>query len=89
MEASIIIPTYNGGKLLHKTLKAIYAQKTTKEYEVVIIDSGSRPDTIEIIKKFPVKLLEIPNSSFNHGLTRDRGCRRRHWQGVDFYQSRC
>ena len=72
MEASIIIPTYNGGELLHKVLKAIYAQKTTIEYEVVIIDSGSRPDTLEIIKKFPVKLLEITNSSFNHGLTRDQ-----------------
>jgi rhamnosyltransferase len=72
MEASIIIPTYNGGKLLHKVLKAIYAQKTTIAYEVVIIDSGSRPDTLEIIKKFPVKLLEITNSSFNHGLTRDQ-----------------
>lgn len=73
MDVSIIIPTYNGGELLRKTLQAIYAQETQKSFEVVIIDSGSKPDTLQILQKFPIKLFEISNREFNHGLTRDLG----------------
>lgn len=73
MDASIIIPTYNGGDLLRRTLQAIYTQETSKFYEVVIIDSGSRPDTKQILQEFPIKPIEINNREFNHGLTRDLG----------------
>jgi rhamnosyltransferase len=73
MNTSIVIPTYNGGELLRRTLKAIFAQQTTKSFEVVVIDSGSKLDTKQILAEFPIKLIEIPNSEFNHGLTRDLG----------------
>lgn len=73
MDTSIIIPTYNGGELLRRTLKAIYAQKTALSFEVIAVDSGSGPETIRILKGFPVRLIEIPNHEFNHGLTRDLG----------------
>ena len=72
MDVSIIIPTYNGGEVLRKTLKSIYAQETNKLFEVITIDSGSAQPTMEVLKEYPVKLIEIPKSSFNHGLTRDR-----------------
>ncbi len=71
MDASIIIPTYNGGELLRRTLKAIYTQQTRKSFEVVIVDSGSKPDTKQILQEFSIELIEIDNSEFNHGLTRD------------------
>lgn len=73
MDVSIILPTYNGGELLRRTLKAIYAQQTSKSYELIIIDSGSRPDTMQVLQEFPIKLIEIDNREFNHGLTRDLG----------------
>jgi rhamnosyltransferase len=73
MNVSIIIPTYNGGELLEKTLVAIFAQQTDKSFEVIVIDSGSKPDTLAILNKFPLRLFEIPNSEFNHGATRDLG----------------
>jgi glycosyltransferase involved in cell wall biosynthesis len=73
MQASIIIPTYNGGNLLRRSLQAIYAQQTSKAYEVIIVDSGSNADTKRIFREYPVRLHEIPNREFNHGLTRDLG----------------
>jgi len=72
MDVSIIIPTYNGGELLKKTLKAIFAQETAKSFEVVIIDSGSKQDPKQLLEEFSIELFEIPNHEFNHGLTRDR-----------------
>jgi rhamnosyltransferase len=71
MDASIIIPTYNGGDLLGRTLSAVFAQKTVKVYEVIIIDSGSDGETKKILREYPVILIEIDKSQFNHGLTRD------------------
>jgi rhamnosyltransferase len=73
MEVSIIIPTYHGGDDLLKTLSAIFNQKTTKSFEVILIDSGSNPDHIVEIKKFPLKMISIDKADFNHGLTRDLG----------------
>jgi rhamnosyltransferase len=73
MDVSIIIPTYNGGELLRRTLTAIYNQQTTKTYEVIIIDSCSGPDTTAIFADFPVQLHQIPKHTFNHGATRDQG----------------
>jgi len=73
MDASIIIPTYNGGELFKKTLKAIFAQETTKSFEVLVIDSGSSQDPKLLLQDFNIKLFEIPNHEFNHGLTRDLG----------------
>jgi rhamnosyltransferase len=73
MDASIIIPAYNGGELLKKTLKAIFSQETTKSFEVVVIDSGSSQDPKLLLQEFNIKLFEIPNHEFDHGLTRDLG----------------
>ena len=37
IDASVVIPTYNGGELLDATLKAIFSQRTDKRFEVVVI----------------------------------------------------
>lgn len=60
MDVTIVIPTKNAGRLFEKVLKKVFAQETTYEYEVICVDSGSSDNTIEIIKKFPCKLYEIP-----------------------------
>ncbi len=73
MDVSIIIPTYNGGELLRRTLVAIYSQKTDRRFEVIIIDSCSKPETTAIFADFPVRVHQIPQKTFNHGATRDLG----------------
>ena len=48
---SIIIPIYNAEKELERMLQSIQNQSVT-EYEVIMIDDGSRDKTAEICKKF-------------------------------------
>jgi rhamnosyltransferase len=72
---SVFIPTYNGAETIAETIEAVLDQKLPAGYqlEFIIIDSGSSDSTIEIIKRYPtLSLVQIPNSEFSHGGTRQR-----------------
>lgn len=73
MDATIVIPTKNGGKLLDEVLTEIDNQKTQYSYEIVCVDSGSTDNTINIIKKHKCILKQIPKEEFGHGKTRNLG----------------
>lgn len=51
----------------------VFRQDIDKEYEVIVIDSGSQDSTLEIAKRYPVKIVEIPAGEFGHGRTRNLG----------------
>ncbi len=72
---SIVIPVKNGDYWLQDTLTAITQQTLFSQCEIIIIDSGSTDDSIKVISKFPVKLIQIPPGEFNHGETRNLGAR--------------
>jgi rhamnosyltransferase len=76
IDVSIIIPAKDEEANIGKCLEAIFHQDTTYRFEVVVIDSGSRDQTIDIIRQFPsVHLQEIPPESFGHGKTRNLGAK--------------
>jgi len=53
---SIIIPNYNKGQYIEECLNSVFNQ-TYKDYEVIVIDDGSTDNSVDIIKKFDVQLL--------------------------------
>lgn len=74
---SIVIPNYNGKHLLEKYLPSVFAaaENAKTEFEVIVIDDGSKDDSITFIKSaYPnVKLLiNDKNRGFsytcNHGI---------------------
>lgn len=73
---SVFIPTYNGEKYMGECINAVLSQKLPPNFslELIIIDSGSKDTTVEIIKAYGDKInfLQIPNSEFGHGKTRSR-----------------
>ena len=73
IKASVVIPTLNGGVEFEKCLEMIYKQKTSYPFEVIVIDSGSNDGTVEIVRRFPLRLYLINKKDFNHGLTRQWG----------------
>ncbi len=72
-EVSIVLLTYNGELYLADVLDSIFAQKTRFIYEVIAIDSGSSDRTLDIVKDYPLRLIQIPNHEFGHGRTRNLG----------------
>ena len=78
MKASVIIPCYNGGPLIHQCIDACLAQEVNFDYEIVVIDSsssdGSREYLLEKSKSNPrLRVYVINKSEFGHGKTRNLG----------------
>ena len=70
METSVIIPTLNAGRSIGKLLSMLLSQDL-ESTEIIIIDSSSDDNTVDIAKKFGVKTMVIPRQAFNHGKTRN------------------
>lgn len=66
---SIIIPTYNASRYLAAQLNALHRQ-TVGDAEILIIDSSSTDNTLEIANSYKLKTFVIPKSEFDHGGTR-------------------
>ena len=59
---SVIIPNYNGGKTIGDCLEAVLASDYG-EFEVIVVDDCSSDDSIEVIKRFPCKLVRLDRHS--------------------------
>ena len=77
MKASVIIPTYNGGRILVEVIESLINQQLTEKWEIVLIDSESTDGSISkisaIASKHSIKLkvIKIDRFNFRHGTTRN------------------
>ncbi len=65
---SIIIPTYNSASTLRRALKSIF-QQTYKNFEIIILDSYSKDNTLNIIREFKSKKIRVIKISKNKKLS--------------------
>ena len=56
-KVSVIIPAYNAEKYIAETLDSVLNQ-TYSDYEVIIVDDGSKDKTVSIIKQYQAKYPE-------------------------------
>ena len=72
-DISVIIPVKNEAQKIASCIEAILSQ-TVSVKEILVIDSGSTDNTLEILAKYrKVRVIQIAPSEFNHGDTRNLG----------------
>ena len=79
---TLFIPTWNAGPEFPDVLSRMKAQQLDRPFEILAIDSGSTDGTIDVLRAQAVRLIQIPNAEFNHGLTRNLGVREAHGEIV-------
>ena len=70
---SLLIPTWNAGRVLEDLLDGLDRQEPRVELERIAIDSGSTDGTVERLRGRGFAVHSIPQKEFNHGATRDLG----------------
>ena len=68
---SVAIPVLDGARTLGDVLQAVRNQSVDRAVEVVVVDSRSTDNSVEIARSHGARVLEIPRSSFSHGGTRN------------------
>jgi glycosyltransferase involved in cell wall biosynthesis len=71
MKTSVLILCKNEAANLGPCLEGVFGQKGAGEFEVVVVDSGSTDGTVEVARRYPVRVEEIPKGTFHHARTRN------------------
>lgn len=94
IKVSVIVPVYNAGSYLDRTLESICNQ-TLGETEIICVDDGSDDNSRDIIKAFAEKderihLIEQKNlfagAARNNGFSRAKGEYTVFWDSDDFFK---
>lgn len=79
MKINIIVPTYNGGKIILDNMQSIINNLTGFDsITTIVIDSSSTDGTQDYLKTLPVDVITISSADFNHGGTRNLGVKLSH-----------
>ena len=81
---SVIIPTLNGAEQLEELLSSFRIQ-TVRPREVLVIDSSSSDDTVQVAKRYGAQVLVIDRDDFDHGGTRTMAARRTQAEYLVFF----
>lgn len=73
-DLSIIVPAYNASKTIEECIKSVIEQKTKYDYELIIINDGSKDNTRELVEHIQDKHIRLINQE-NRGFSgaRNRG----------------
>ena len=69
---SVVIPAYNAGRFIRRTIDSVLAQTYT-DYEIIVVDDGSTDNTAEIVKSYGSKVRYIYQQNAGDGAARNTG----------------
>jgi GT2 family glycosyltransferase len=68
---SVLMPLLNAGNDLRELLPILLRQNAAAELEIIAVDSGSRDDTVDVLREFDATVISIDPAQFDHALTRN------------------
>lgn len=73
VKVSVVIPTLNAGSEFEWLLRKLRAQRGVREVQIVVVDSGSRDDTVAVATAAGAKIVNITPAEFTHSHSRNLG----------------
>jgi len=70
---SIVIPVKNPGNDFQNLLSLMKNQKGFKDVELIVVDSGSTDNSLQIAKEFGAKIIKTLPEEFSHSYSRNLG----------------
>jgi rhamnosyltransferase len=67
---SVIIPTLNAAPYISNLVISLKSQ-TKQPFEIIVIDSSSDDNTVEIVRNMDVEVITVKRETFDHGGTRN------------------
>lgn len=74
---SVVIPNYNNAGTIGKCLEAAFSSDY-RNFEVIVVDDGSTDDSVDLIKRFPCRLIRLER---RYGASKARNTGARHSRG--------
>ncbi|OGK46254.1 hypothetical protein A3A93_06525 [Candidatus Roizmanbacteria bacterium RIFCSPLOWO2_01_FULL_38_12] len=65
MKISLVIPVFNEEKRIADLIKSLLSQ-SEKADEIIIVNNNSTDKTVEIVKRFPVRIVNEPKQGISH-----------------------
>lgn len=75
-DATIIIPVFNGDRVLDRFLNSLENQRTVYKYLIILVDDGSEDKSIQVITRFKEKynnILVIQENNLKQSAARNNG----------------
>ena len=73
LSISIIIPLYNGSKLINRCLDSVYNQIGNFQLDVIVIDDGSTDNSINVVENYPQKITILTQKNSGPAAARNKG----------------
>jgi GT2 family glycosyltransferase len=69
---TVAIPVLDGGRWLPGLIAALARQRVDHEIELLVADSGSRDDSVGLVREAGGRVIELAPGTFDHSATRNR-----------------
>ena len=77
MDISVIVPVFNGGNTIARSISALKRQRTEREFEIIIVDDGSTDGSLQRIMGRNMRVFKQANqgpaAARNLGIEKSRG----------------
>jgi glycosyltransferase involved in cell wall biosynthesis len=84
---SVIVPNYNGSGTIGKCLEAVFSSDY-ESFDVIVVDDCSTDDSVEIIRRFPCRLVTLDRNS-GASVARNTGARNSSGDVLFFIDADC
>lgn len=88
MLASVIVPAHDAAETLPRTLAALAAQRLDAEFEVIVVDDGSRDRTAEVAQRAGARVVRHPEPA-GPGRARNAGAAAARGGALAFVDADC